>query len=779
MKLLLIALLLFFTSTACASDSTKVKRVKDRKEIRVVDSLKNGKKIKEVDLAKAKERKSKKRDSVKVVVPPPAPQTPLFSDILPQPLSLCKGEGRFTINEETSIICDKGFEKAADYLRIYIPIEKTKGGNNNSIKLIFDKEMGKEEYSLTVNKKGVAICANDYGGIFNGIQSLLQLLPHRVYNKGTYLPIEISYIEVKDAPQHHYRGLLLDVARTYQPVHEIKRVIDYMAYFKLNKLHFHLVDNEGWRVEIKKYPNFAKEGGFRGGDAKLHPIYGRFNQKYGGYYTQEELRDIVAYAAERNIEVIPEIDMPGHSKALGCIHPSILCNYTPNTASTNGIDTRDVWCVAKEENYALIEDIVKELVDIFPSEYLHIGGDEVSFSQWKQCPDCQQLMQKMGLKDGAQLEQHFLNRVSKILAKYSRKAVVWDEAVDGGMLPTSTMVTGWRGVKQCLETTAKGYPTIIMPSEVFYLDKRQSPHERGHLSSKGVSLKTLCDFSFANAGFGEEQRKNIAGVEAAFWSEIYLANINTRNRHFSDYIEYMLFPRLFAVAEVAWSKERRSYDDMQALLSSNFYHKLHAMSASFRIEPPAIKVENGKIFASADNGAKIYYKDIRTNKTEEYKTPLNADMAPFIAFHTRLMTGYSNEVGTPAYYTSQKPKCNITSSMPFSQKRTAELCATYRGAAYTTRAAKEGDWVEFRFEKPVKCSYLKVATGFEHLHRSLFAKGHIEVCYDGEKFVNAGNLYNGYYILRPKRKAIHALRIVADGVSDAESKVIIQPLEIK
>ena len=769
MKYLFIAIALVFLQTACAADSTKVKNIKRIKGETVnIEAKKGSEKVK----------KSKDKDSTKVATSPSVPLAKLYTDIIPSPLSINVVEGRFTINEKTAIICDKGLEQASNYLSQYIPTLRTNGKKGNSIRLILDNKLGKEEYTLCINNKGIELRGGDYGGVFNGIQSLLQLLPHAIYTKNIALPVDVSHITIKDAPEYHYRGLLLDVVRTFQPVHEVKRVIDYMAYCKLNKLHLHLTDSEGWRVEIKQYPHLTQEGGYRGGDSKLHPVYGRFNSTHGGYYTQEELRDIVEYAAIRNIEVIPELDMPGHSKALGMIHPAIRCNYTPNTSNSNGIDIRDVWCVAKEENYTLIDNIINELTTIFPSEYIHIGGDEVMFSQWKSCSDCNKLMTTKGLTNYEQLEQYFLNRVSDILIKHNRKAVVWDEAADGGLLPKSTMVTGWRGIKQCLSTTAQGYSTIIMPSEVFYLDKRQSPKERGHLSSKGVSLKSICDFSFNNAGFSTEQRKCIAGIEAAFWSEIYLFNINPKG-HFSDYLEYMLFPRLFGVAEVAWSKQRRSYDDMMKVLKSNFYYKLQAMSATFRLEPPTLKIENGKIFASTNDGSKLYYKDIRTNKSEEFKAPLNADMAPFVTFQSRLMTGYSNDTGLPAFYANSAPKCEITSSIPFSQKRTAELCASYRGPAYTTRAAKSGDWVEFRLEAPVRASYIKVVTGYEHLHRCLIYNGHIEVCYDGKTFTRAGNLYNGSLVLRPKRRAIHSLRIVADGISDAENKIVIQPLIIK
>ena len=697
--------------------------------------------------------------------------------IIPQPFSVMKREGCFIINEGTSLVFDKKLDKAASYLLDYLPMQIQRGKKTNSIRLILDKKMAKEEYSLKVHSKGIEIRGGEYAGVFNGIQSLLQLLPSEVYTKNGNLPIEVPLVEIKDAPQYSYRGLLLDVARTFQPVDEVKRVIDYMAYCKLNKLHFHLVDSEGWRLELKKYPYIAEKAGFRGGDSPLHPVYGSFDQKYGGYYTQDELRDIVAYAAQRSIEVIPEVDMPGHSKSLGVVHPDILCNYTPDTSYTNGIDVRDVWCASKESNYQLVEDIVKELVDIFPSEYIHIGGDEVNFKWWKECPDCQQLKIEKGLKDESQVEQYFINRVSDILTKYKRKAMVWDEAVDGGLLPTTTMVTGWRGVKQCLASTQQGYPTIIMPSSVFYLDKRQYPHDKGHNSRNGLSLQTICDFTFENAGFSDAQRKNIAGIECAFWTEIYLSNIHPEGR-FSDYLEYMLFPRLFAVSEIAWSQSRRSYDEMLSLLENSFYTKLDAMNAAYRLSSPIVKMEEGKIHASVEDGSTIYYKDIRTDETTAYTVPLDASLAPYVSFQSRLNAGRSSEIALPEYYQYRNPECTVTSSLPFRENKPLERCATYKGDAATTRAAKAGDWVEYTFKEPLEASYIKVTMGYKHLYRRLIYNGHIEVSYDGETFVREGNLLNGLYILRPK-KNICAIRVVADGISDAEEYVIIQPLEIK
>lgn len=708
---------------------------------------------------------------------PPVKDTSSSIEIIPQPLSLTTREGSFTINNTTTIICDKSIEKLADYVRLYLPLEATDGAESNSIRLMLDNTLDKEEYSLCIDEAGVEIRGGDYGGVFNGVQSLLQLLPHSIYTKKATLPMELSYIKIEDAPRFNYRGILLDVARTFQPVEEIKRVIDNMAYLKLNKLHFHLVDDQAWRIDLKKYPDFVKKGAFRGGDAIYPATLGSFDKKYGGYYTQDELRSIVAYAAERNIEVIPEIDMPGHSRILGMIHPAIRCNYTPDTSATNGMDMRNVWCVAKESNYALIEDIVKELIEIFPSEYIHIGGDEVRFAQWDGCAECQKLIKDKGLNGGAQLEQFFVNRVSDILAKYNRKPMVWDEAVDGGLLPKSTLVCGWRKYGIGWQASTKnGYSTIVMPGEFLYLNRKQSAHDRGHLPV--CSFKTMCEFSFDNAVATDEQRKHIAGVEAGFWSETHLMNI-TPDRHFSDYLEYMFFPRTLAVSELAWSKVRRSYNEMIAVLKEGFYHKLSAMGVTYRLEDPTIKVENGEIYASTSDGSELYYRDILTNKTRKYKAPLDAAKAPYTLFQSRLMTGYSEEVGAEEYYKHLTPKCTVASSMPFNEKYTAELCASYKKAARTTRSAEKGDWIEWRFDEPLKCTYIKVSTGLEHMRSCLIYEGRVEVCYDGETFVNAGALNVGYFELQPTGKPIHAIRVVSDGPSGGDGRIVILPLIIK
>ena len=698
------------------------------------------------------------------------------ADIIPQPRSVVEGKGTFELARRATLVCDKELNDAATYLLEYLPLRQVTS-KDGDVRLVLDKKMQSEEYLLCIDDKGIEIRGGGYGGVFNGLQSLLQLMPAEIYAKELKLPLSIGHITVSDAPRYEYRGFLLDVARTYMPLHEVKRAIDYMAFLKLNKLHFHLVDNTGWRIEIKAHPELAKVGGWRGGDSPIHPVYGRFDEKYGGYYTQKELREVVKYAAQRNIEVIPEIDMPGHSKGLGAVRPDILCNYVPDTTITNGIDTRNVWCASKESNYRLIEDIIKEVTDIFPSEYLHIGGDEVNFNWWRQCPDCQKLCKEKGITVGPQLEEYFLMRVSDILTRYNRKAVVWNEAIRGGKMPKSTIVCGWYGIKGCLEAMNGGYPTIAMPSRIFYLDKRQGPNETGHTSAKGITLKTICDFTYDNAGFTPEQQKHIIGVEGAMWGEIILSNIDPKGR-FSDYLEYMIFPRLFGVSEIAWCNNRRSYDDMYATLKRSFYEKLNVMGATYRLTPPVVEVKNGKLTATTDDGSKIYYTDIRTAERREYTEPLDASLAPYVAFHSFLATGRSGIAAAPEYWQYRTPKVTATSSMPFSSKRPLEQCAAYQKAAYTARCARKGDWVEFRFEEPLDCHYIEVITGFYQVFRRLIYNGHVELSYDGKTFENAGLLHNGKKELRPTR-TIYALRIVADGITDAEEYTVIRPLKIK
>ena len=696
--------------------------------------------------------------------------------LIPQPAEQRYEHGKFVINSRTTLVYSPELRDAAIYLLDYLPLKRLSpnASSNNFLRLATDPSLAPEEYRLTVNSDGIVVQGGGYGGVFNGIQTLLQLLPDGIYAKNRRLPAEVVHCEISDKPRFDYRGLLLDVARTWIPAERLKRYIDLMAYHKINKLHLHLADDEGWRIEIKSHPELAQKGGFRGGDSPVHPRYAKFDEKWGGYYTRSQMRGIVAYAMARNIEIIPEIDMPGHSRALAAIHPEILCGYTPDTSATNGLDLRNVWCAARESNYELIDDIIRELSEIFPSKYIHIGGDEVDVSQWESCPDCRRLKREKGLQSGAQLENLFISRVSEILSRYGKRPAVWNEAVKGGLLRRSTRVYGWQSMKHCLEAADKGYPTIVMPGEYLYFDMKQSPSEAGHTWAAIFDAKKVLSLDLRKSGFDKRLMERVEGIEATFFSEIYIAH----NPESNDYLDYMLFPRLCAASEVAWCGERkRGWDEFYEALKGSHYGRMNSMGIAFRLSTPKVTYADGTLSASVDDGSEIYVTDIRSGKSSRYIKPITTDEPENYIFASRYGKARSRDVAGRERK-RLKPEVSVTSSMPFSAKNPASNAESYSGRiARTTRAAHAGDWILYTFAEPVGCGTIEVGTGHLHLRRCLFLKGRMEISYDGKAFTESVPLHEGSARFAPK-KPVLAVRIVAEGNSDAENNVVVQAPKI-
>ena len=551
------------------------------------------------------------------------------SEIIPKPVKVARMSGSFTITPITRIICaTPDTRPLAEYLRVYLPVQTVQEPaffirEKGNIVLSIDptSDLPAEGYRLSVYEEKINITAKDYGGLFNGIQSLLQLLPEQVYTKNTAgQSLTLDNVIVRDWPQMPYRGMHLDVARTFVSVEDVLRLLDNMSYHKLNKFHFHLTDDEGWRMEIKSHPELAEVGGYRGGDSPVRAIYGHWDGKYGGYYTQAEIRRIIDYAIKRNIEVIPEIDLPGHSRTIALLHPEILCGYEPDLTSSGGYDRRNVWCVAREENYALLEDIVREVAMLFPSEYIHIGGDEVLMGQWNRCPHCKALMREKGYQTGEELQEHFMLRVADILSRYGKKAAVWNEAIKGGKLPETVRVHCWEDVKACKKSAEAGYGSIIMPARYFYFDMRQSEQEPGHTWAAIFDTEDCYSFDFAELGLTEEKMKNVLGVEGAFWTELYLYNGH-------DFMDYQLFPRICALSEIAWTPQsQRSWQHFASRLEKHL-PRLDAMGIKYRMEPqkqqrpeyvyPQAEL-TGSIPQSEKNpysGAAEYKKQARTIRT--------------------------------------------------------------------------------------------------------------------------------------------------------------------
>ena len=696
----------------------------------------------------------------------------------PAPEKTTPREGIFTFGPGTTISADRELAPLAEYAAEYLGCGVRNGmAGEGSVVLTLDAPDGKpsEAYTLDIAPDHIQIGSSTCGGVFNGLQQLFRLLPPEVYARRGIAPgTGIACVRIEDKPRFGYRGMMLDVARTWIGMDEVKRYIDLFSYHNINKLHLHLSDDEGWRIEILSHPELTEIGGFRGGDSPVRPVYGKWSEKYGGYFKQSEMHELIRYAALRNIEIIPEIDLPGHSRNIASVHPEIRCNYPPDTVSTNGYDYRSAWCVAREENYALLADILGELCTLFPSEYIHVGGDEVDMTQWKRCPDCQALMRQRGMADPHQLEDLFMQRMAAILSANGKRPAVWNEAVTTGDLAHDSRVYSWQSVKACLDATAKGYETVVMPGEYFYFDMRQTPHEDGHDWAAVFDAKKVFGFDFTDKGFSPEQMRNVVGLQAAFFSEAYVSHEPEK----PDYLDYMCFPRICALARIAWRGNGEGWDAYYKGLVEKHYDRMAAMGIRFRLFPPKVSYKDGAFTVTADDGSEIYYTEGDAPEEHRYTRPVKTGKPHLYRFFTRYKTGRSPYVADKSYYRTLTPAVAITTSMGESRQFPLANAAGYKGLSRTARACRQQDWVLYTFEQPVKCREMYLQTGNRQLPKTIITTGYAEVSYDGATYERAGDLEKGSITLKPGR-AVKAVRIVSTCDDNGTPYVTIQPPQIK
>ncbi len=488
--------------------------------------------------------------------------------IIPKPVSYEPQKGKCVLSPKTAIyVAEKSLVRPATIFCSQLEAEKglqlavvegvapAKG----AVALSIDKSLGKEEYSLQIAKSGVVVNGGSEQGVFYGLQSLRQV----VFNaKGKGEKATLPCMAVKDKPHFAYRGGMLDVCRYFFSVDEVKKFIDILAMHKMNRFHWHLTEDQGWRIEIKKYPNLTKVGSMR--KETLVGLQTKNNRKfdgkpYGGFYTQDEVREIVRYASERYIDVIPEIDMPGHMVAALASYPELGCTKGPYEVRTKWGISRDILCAGRESTFEFVEGVLAEVLELFPSKYIHIGGDEAPKHRWKACPECQKRIQEEGLKDEHELQSYFTHRVEKFLAKHGRRLIGWDEILEGGVSKTAT-VMAWRGAQRGVKAAQLGNEVIMTPRHYCYLDYCQtSDHDANNEpicaagNGKRFQLPIRKVYSFDPYDqLTPEQRKSIIGVQGNMWTE-YVPNF--------DHVQYMVMPRIAALAEVGWTYENRNYDD--------------------------------------------------------------------------------------------------------------------------------------------------------------------------------------------------------------------------
>ncbi|MGL4292365.1 MAG: beta-N-acetylhexosaminidase [Bacteroidales bacterium] len=501
--------------------------------------------------------------------------------LIPQPSEMTEKAGEFAFTSETQIVQKSAKAKniipflteRIEKVTPFRPAVKKKENRQASV-VVFEEAnepaLGNEGYRLNVDNNKIVIKANDENGFFYAVQTLFQLMPAHIFSNIADNAKGVNWVvpavEIRDVPRFGYRGMHLDVGRHMYPVEFIKKYIDLLSMQKMNVFHWHLTEDQGWRIEIKKYPELTKKGAER-----AQTIANRYqsqggnlfdDQPYGGYYTQDEIREVVEYARKRCVQVIPEIDLPGHMLAALACYPELGCTGGPYQVGDRWGIYDDVLCAGNENIYPFIEDVLKEVFALFPSEYVHIGGDECPKTRWKKCPKCQEKIKKENLADEKELQSYVIRRVENFLNQNGKKLIGWDEILEGGIAPNASLMS-WRGVAGGITAAKSGHPVIMTPNTYVYLDHYQAnPDYEPMANGRIASLEWTYSYNPIPAELTASEAKNIIGVQANVWTE-YMRT--------ADYVEYMTFPRAAAVAEIAWSEQsKKNWPDFLNRMQTQF-----------------------------------------------------------------------------------------------------------------------------------------------------------------------------------------------------------------
>lgn len=491
-------------------------------------------------------------------------------NIIPQPLLVKKGVGTFEITTSTKIVLkSESANKSAAFLNQYLQqfygfqlsiVSKKGDTKNNTIVLSFNKSGLKSipgAYKMQIKKEGIDIEGRDDNGVFYAIQSLIQLLPFEKINK-----LSVPQLEIIDSARFAYRGMHLDVGRHFFPVDYIKKYIDYIAMYKMNTFHWHLTEDQGWRIEIKKYPKLTSIGGFRNGTIiGRYPGTGNDSIRYGGFYTQEQIKEVVKYAADRYITIIPEIELPGHSCAALTAYPDLGCTGGPYKVEETWGVFDDVYCAGNDHTFRFLEDVLDEVMTLFPSKFIHVGGDECPKTSWVKCPKCQQRMKDNNLKDEHELQSYFIQRIEKYINSKGRQIIGWDEILEGGLAPNASVMS-WRGEEGGIAAAKQKHQVIMTPGTYCYFDHSQTKNEDSVTIGGFLPIAQVYSYEPIPPVLTDSESKYILGAQANVWTE-YIGN--------EKKLEYMIFPRMSALSEALWSsKQNRNWNNFEGRLQNEF-----------------------------------------------------------------------------------------------------------------------------------------------------------------------------------------------------------------
>ena len=482
-------------------------------------------------------------------------------NVVPQPQSVTlTGKAEFVLDKNTRIVYPEGnedMERNAQFLRDYVEkntgmrlflsTNSSKPQANSIVLALSNKVTGDEAYTISVDSKNIVVSGQKPAGVFYGIQTVRKSIP-----VGNVEKVSFPSGTVADAPRFSYRGMMLDCARHFFPVEFVKEYIDLIAMHNMNKFHWHLTDDQGWRIEIKKRPLLTTKGSMRSRTTLGHNSMVYDNTPYGGYYTQEEAREIVEYARQRYVTVIPEIDMPGHQKAALACYPELGCTGGPYEVGQNWAIYHDILCLGNEKTYEFCEDVLSELIDIFPSEIIHIGGDEAPKIRTAECPKCQALMKREGLT-ADNVQGYFTNRIEKFVNSKGRRIMGWDEILEGDINQSAT-IHCWRGLEHGIKAAQGGHDVIMSPTAYCYLDYYQADPAKSDepLGIGGyLPLERVYEMDAVPSSISPENRSHIIGVQGNLWTE-YIG--------LPSHAEYMVLPRMAALAEEQWCMKKGTFD---------------------------------------------------------------------------------------------------------------------------------------------------------------------------------------------------------------------------
>ena len=563
--------------------------------------------------------------------------------IVPYPNHLETGRGTYRVTDRP-VTCDSRTDERTQRAVVGFAarLATVTGGTNpvtvadevpaSGIRFVTDESLPAEGYELNVDGEGIEVRASQFPGFLYALQSLEQLLPAAVYGTepAPDAAWEVPCVKIADAPRFAYRGMHLDVARHFFSVDEVKRYNDVMAIHKLNTLHWHLTDDQGWRIEIKRYPELTAVGSIRKATV-VRKEWGTYDgTPYGGFYTQDEIRDVVKYAADRGVTVIPEIDLPGHMLAALTAYPELGCTGGPYEVWGRWGVADDVLCPGREKTFEFLEGVLTEVMELFPSEYIHIGGDECPKVRWEKCPRCQAKIRQLGLKDdGEHTAEHYLqsyvtDRIGKFLAQHGRRIIGWDEILEG-RAPSDAVVMSWRGSEGGIAAAKLGHDVIMTPNSHFYFDYYQSLDTDAEPFGIGgyIPMEQVYSYDPAFPELTPEQQKHILGVQANLWTEYVLSD---------EHLEYMLLPRLAALSEVQWclpeTKDWNRFigsfrmDKIYSQLGYEFAKHIFGVTASYAVDP-----EKGGVVMTltTQGGAPIRYTLDGSDPTASsplYKAPV-------------------------------------------------------------------------------------------------------------------------------------------------------------